>query len=199
MGCLGAVTDRMICARLRLASRAPTGQYVALAGGSPSPLSVEGKSSTLMTPPSHSGGSVSYGTPAGGPRGQRDDAEPTPLQRISRSQRAGRTTLHRSCPQANDTAERRRCGMTVLLVIAGAWLGLLLLVLGMLHAATSTPTPRPVSPTSAGARRQHADKGGREETVQRGAALGSAGAQRGRLSGPARRRAGTAGRQRPAR
>ena len=38
--------------------------------------------------------------------------------------------------------------MTVLLVIAGAWLGLLLLVLGMLHAATSTPTPRPVSPTS---------------------------------------------------
>ena len=37
--------------------------------------------------------------------------------------------------------------MTVLLVIAGAWLGLLLLVLGMLHAATSTPISRPVSLT----------------------------------------------------
>jgi hypothetical protein len=37
--------------------------------------------------------------------------------------------------------------MTALLVIAGAWLGLLLLVLGMVHAATSTPTPRPVSRT----------------------------------------------------
>ena len=35
--------------------------------------------------------------------------------------------------------------MTVLLVIAGAWLGLLLLGLGMLHVATSTPTPRPVA------------------------------------------------------
>jgi hypothetical protein len=37
--------------------------------------------------------------------------------------------------------------MTLLLVIAGAWLGFLLLGLGMLHAASSTPTPRPISPT----------------------------------------------------
>ncbi len=37
--------------------------------------------------------------------------------------------------------------MIVLLVIAGAWLGLLLVVLGMLHIATSTSTPRPVAPT----------------------------------------------------
>ena len=35
--------------------------------------------------------------------------------------------------------------MTVLLIIAGAWLGLLLIGLGMLHVATSTPTPRPVA------------------------------------------------------
>ena len=35
--------------------------------------------------------------------------------------------------------------MIVLLVIAGAWLGLLLLVLGMVHVATTTTTPRPVA------------------------------------------------------
>ena len=41
--------------------------------------------------------------------------------------------------------------MTVMLVIAGAWLGLgflvLFLVLGMVHAADTMPTPRPFSPT----------------------------------------------------
>ena len=36
--------------------------------------------------------------------------------------------------------------MTLLLVIAGAWLGLVLLLLGGLHVATSTAIPRPVSP-----------------------------------------------------
>ena len=38
--------------------------------------------------------------------------------------------------------------MIVLLVVAGAWLGLLLLVLGTLHVATATPTPRPGSPAA---------------------------------------------------
>ncbi len=36
--------------------------------------------------------------------------------------------------------------MIVLLVIACAWLGLLLLGLGMLHVATSTPTPSRIAP-----------------------------------------------------
>lgn len=35
--------------------------------------------------------------------------------------------------------------MNVLLIIAGAWLGLLLIGLGMLHVATSTPTPRSIA------------------------------------------------------
>lgn len=37
--------------------------------------------------------------------------------------------------------------MIMLLLIAGAWIGLVLFVLGMFRVTTSTPTPRPASNT----------------------------------------------------
>ena len=55
--------------------------------------------------------------------------------------------------------------MIVLLVIAGAWLGLLLLGLGMLHVATSTPTPSTRRAQASGARRRLPNQGCRSHAA----------------------------------